>query len=306
MRRAPSSGGRCGIDVFAVVRQERVVGVHAVDILAHLGIHIGEDVLLARDADRLSIFARKHERRPVEDEYVKDAAFPLQQIGRARHVGGVDLRIILAEGRVGIGAVADLDDSAERYKLVVRIFPAPLRFRRSRRLRGRRRFACRLCRVGARLRRGRRFACRLCRVGARLRRRRRRNGDLVSGGGIAVHRYGGVAVQRFEPLRGHDPAVTPRERVRKPEADIGKIAPVRHGGKRKLRKRLQRALFLCRYRRAQRQDPRDNRENAQRKEKGQSPPMGAAFLFFRMGAAAHRFVFVVHRIPLRTGSIGTD
>ena len=291
MRRAPSSGGRCGIDVFAVVRQERVVGVHAVDILAHPGIHIGEDVLLARDADRLSIFARKHERRPVEDKHIKDAALSLQQIGRARHVGGVDLRIILADGRVGIGAVADLDDSAERYKLVVRIFPAPLRFRRSRRLRGRRRFACRLCRVGACLRR---------------RRRRRRNGDLVSGGGIAVHRYGGVAVQRFEPLRGHDPAVTPRERVRKPEADIGKIAPVRHGRKRKLRKRLQRAFFLFRYRRAQRQDPRNDRENAQRKEKGQSPPMGAAFLFFRMGAAAHRFVFIVHGIPLRTGSIGTD
>ena len=274
------------------MRQERVVGVHAVDILAHLGIHIGEDVLLACDADRLAVLTREHERRPVEDKHIKDAALSLQQIGRARHVGGVDLRIILAEGRVGIGAVADLDDSAERYKLVVRIFPAPLRFRRSRRLRGRRRFACRLCRVGA-----------------RLRRRRRRNGDLVSGGGIAVHRYGGVAVQRFEPLRGHDPAVTPRERVRKPEADIGKIAPVRHGGKRKLRKRLQRAFFLFRYRRAQRQDPRDNRENAQRKEKGQSPPMGAAFLFFRMGApgaAAHRFVFVVHRIPLRTGSIGTD
>ena len=32
-------------------------------------------------------------------------------------------------------------------------------------------------------------------------------------------------------------------------------------------------------------------------------------LFFRMGApgaAAYDFVFIVHRIPLRTGSIGTD
>ena len=228
----------------------------------------------------------------MEDEYVKDAAFPLQQIGRARHIGGVGVRIILAESRIGIGAVADLDDGAERYELVVRVFPAPLRFRRRRRLRGRRRFACRLCRVGARLRRW-----------------RGRNGDLVSGRGIAVHRYGGVAVQRFEPLRGHDPAVTPRERVRKPETDIGKIASVRHSGKRKLRKRLQRALFLCRHRRAQRQYPRNDREDAQREEERQPRQTGAAFLFFRMGApgaAAHDFVFIVHRIPLRTGSIGTD
>ena len=260
-----------------------------------MGIYIGEDVLLACNADRLAVLTREHERRPVEDEYVKDAAFPLQQIGRARHIGGVGVRIILAEGRIGIGAVADLDDGAERYELVVRVFPAPLRFRRRRRLRCKRRFRGR--------RRGRR------RVGARLRRGRGRNGDLVSGRGIAVHRYGGVAVQRFEPLRGHDPAVTPRERVRKPETDIGKIASVRHGGKRKLRKRLQCALFLCRHRRAQRQYPRNDRENAQREEERQPRQTGAAFLFFRMGtpgAAAYDFVFIVHRIPLRTGSIGTD
>ena len=281
------------IDVFAVVRQQRVERIHAVDIVAHLRIDVGEDVLLAGDADGFPVFPREHERCAVEDKHIEHAALAFEQVRRSRYIPGIDVRKILVEGRIGINAVADLDDGAKRYQLVVRVFPAPLRLRGRCRLRGRRRFGRRLCRVRGRLRRG-------C--------DRRRDGDLVPGGGVAVNRHAGIAVQTFQLLRGADPAVASGKRVGKPETDVGEIAPVRRRGEGKCRERFERALFRFRNRRAQREHPRDERQHTQREEKRQSRKPGALFCFFRGSRfvrAVYRAFFVVHSRPFRIGSTKT-